>query len=333
MLLKDVPNGVLFADWDMGDPIQGSVLTGIHHPAGSYKRISIGKRTSDFTVNVDGEIAPAEYYLEMIWDRGRVEHGSSGSPLFSSPGMLVGFCSYGLFASDGGVCQLDPAYAGYGRFSNVYKQLKDFFENLPAALVTPDPAQVRFTATNGVASAKQIVRLLTKSAGEVRYKLRTDANWILLSNTSGSTTSSAPAAVEISIDPKQFDRAGTFQSTVAIFSGAAEPQYINVIADMKVDRSNVVAAATKGSAAYSFKLKLEERNGFATRLTAVKLDGRDFSTSIIDWFGTAAIPAKGALEADLRTDFPYGPGEHVFEFWGIDEASGRRWYTTASVTF
>jgi hypothetical protein len=333
LLLKDVPGTALFADWDMGDPAMGSALTGIHHPAGSYKRISFGKRIGDTTVQVEGAVAPAALYLELLWEKGRVEHGSSGSPLFSSPGVIVGYLSYGQVRSDGNVCQVEPSLAGYGRLSNAYGQLKDYFENLPAAAVLPDGSEARFAVVNGAAPASKTLRLTTKSAGEVRYKLRADANWIVLSGATGTTSSAAPASLAITVDPSKFDRPGTYQSTVTIFSGAADPQFINVVADVKVDRSNVVATVTPGMAAYTFKLKLEEKNGMATKLTAVKLDGRDFSSSIAGWFGTATIPARGALEADLRTDYPYGGGEHVFEFWGSDEASGRKWYTTANVTF
>jgi hypothetical protein len=333
LLLKDIPAGTLFADWDMGDPSVGSGLTGIHHPAGSYKRISFGRRIADATVRVEDSIAPSTLFMELVWEKGRIEHGSSGSPLFSSPGVIVGYCSYGQVSDNVGVCQIDPSLAGYGRFSHVYTELKDQFENLPAALVLPDSPEGRFAVTNGAAPPSKTLRLTTKATGDVRYKLRADANWIVLSSITGTTSALAPASLAISVDPAKFDRAGTFQSTVTIFSGAADPQFINVFAEVRVDRSSVVATAARGPVAYSFHLKLEEKNGFATRLTAVKLDGRDFSSSISGWFGTAAIPARGAIEADLRTDYPYALGDHVFEFWGTDEATGRKWYTTADIVF
>ncbi len=63
------------------------------------------------------------------------------------------------------------------------------------------------------------------------------------------------------------------------------------------------------------------------------LDGFDFTASVAGWFGTTVIPARGALAADLTTDFAWGPGEHYFEFRGVDEAGGRPWYATTTVTF
>ena len=93
------------------------------------------------------------------------------------------------------------------------------------------------------------------------------------------------------------------------------------------------ALGQPASPRYSFQLRLDEKAGFATRLTAVKLNGYDFSASIADWFGTDLIPAKGSLEADLSTDFPFVPGPQYFEFWGVDVVSGQRWYVTAIATF
>src|SRR5262249_12972930 len=121
VLLKDVPSSVLFADWDLGDPpLQGEVA-GIHHPVGSYKRISFGERAVDATYLVEGDLAPGNLFHQVYWKKGRVEHGSSGSPLFSAPGVLIGQLSYSIFSQQLSACKIDPSFAGYGRFSNVYQ--------------------------------------------------------------------------------------------------------------------------------------------------------------------------------------------------------------------
>jgi len=341
VLLHDIPGGVQFASWDLADPPVGTSLVGIHHPAGSYKRISFGTRGADATYNVEGNIAPGNLFMEVFWNKGRIEHGSSGSPLFSSPGVIVGELSYGLFSEQVNVCEIDPSFSGYSRFSGIYEHVKDYLENLPAATVLPQPTDVRFTAVNGVSNpARQTVRLTTSAASAVNFKLRADASWIRLSTVAGTVSASAPASVDISLDTSKFDRPDKFQSTVTILSGAAAPQFINVYADVRLERSNVVATVTPNPALsqpasplYSFKLRLEEKAGFATRLTSVKLNGYDFSRSILDWFGTDLIPAKGALEADLSTDFPFVPGPQYFEFWGVDVTSGQHWYITAIATF
>ena len=97
VLLQDAPAGATFAGWDIADPPMSTALTGIHHPSGSWKRISFGERTGDATNNVQGVDAPGNLFLQVKWDSGRVEHGSSGSPLFSAPGVIVGSLSYAEF--------------------------------------------------------------------------------------------------------------------------------------------------------------------------------------------------------------------------------------------
>jgi hypothetical protein len=336
VLLKDVPSGVLFANWDMTDPPEGTALTGIHHPAGSWKRISFGVRSTDETVEVEDTTAPGSLFLNILWTKGRVESGSSGSPLFSAPGVIVGSLTYGLESSTVGVCSIDPDYAGYGRFSNVYTNLKDYFENLPSAEVLPATAGVEFSVVNGVSStARQNVQLTTKSTGETAYKLRADASWIKLSTTSGTVSATSPATVAIGIDPTKFDRADKYQSTVAILTGAADPQYIDVAATVAVDRSKVAATVTpiSGTAESSFRLRLQETAGLATRVTTVKVNGVDYSPSLSDWFGTTLIPAKGTLEAQLSANFIFSSGLQFFEFRGTDETTGRKWYITATATF
>src|SRR6185295_11892243 len=111
---------------------------GIHHPSASWKRLSYGQRAGDGTVDVEGSAAPGDLFLQVLWRGGRVEHGSSGSPLFSAPGVIVGSLSYGPVLEDGTVCRINPSVAGYSRFSNTYARLKDYLENLPADLVLPD---------------------------------------------------------------------------------------------------------------------------------------------------------------------------------------------------
>ena len=64
----------------------------------------------------------------------------------------------------------------------------------------------------------------------------------------------------------------------------------------------------------------------ATRLTALKFNGEDFSSSIAAWFGTDRIAANGAIVAPLTAAGNYPRGDLYFEFWGIDDASGQPWY-------
>ena len=338
LLLKDVPSGVTFAGWDTSDPPLTTLLTGIHHPMGSWKRISFGERVADLTIDLGGDIAPGDKYFEILWDKGRAEPGSSGSALFSSPGVITGTLTYGPESPDLTACQIDPMIVGYGRFSMAYPALKDYLENLPAAEVLPDKANFSFSLADRAAPAGQVVRLTTQTTGQVAYKLRADAPWILLSSMTGTLSAASPAPVTISIDAAQFTRADKYTSTVTIFSGAAPPQFINVTATVTLSQSNVTASiapnpVVQSGGQWSFKIRLVESAGAATRLTGVKLNGTDYSANIPNWFGTDHIAANGSIEAPLSGTGLFPSGAQYFEFSGVDDISGQHWYRVATVVF
>jgi hypothetical protein len=338
ILLPDVPAGVTFAGWDIADPNLGEAVTGIHHPSGSWKRISFGSRTEDATNLVDIGTAPGNLYLQVLWDRGRVEHGSSGSPLFSSPGVVVGSLSYGPVLSDGTVCTIVPSVAGYSRFSNTYAKVMDYLENQPASEVISDRPNLSFTVANHSAPAGQAVQLTTQSAGQSTFKLRADASWIRLSTMTGTVSAKTPAQVTITADPSQLDQPGQYSSTVTILSGAAPPQFINVTATVRLDQSNVVPAITpnpvvQSGGQWSFQIRLLETAGAATRVTGIKVNGTDYSPAIDNWFGTNHIAANGAIAAPLHGTGLFPPGNQYFEFWGIDDASNQPWYRVTTVNF
>ena len=338
ILLQDAPAGTTFAGWDTADPAVSSSLTGIHHPSGSWKRISFGERVADETNEVEGQSAVGDKFLQVEWAKGRVEHGSSGSPLFSAPGVVVGSLSYGPVLSDGTVCTINPSVAGYSRFSNIYPRVRDYLENLPADLITPAKPSVSFSMANRTAAAAQSVQLVTQATGNVTYKLRADANWIKLSSVTGSVSAKTPATISVSVDPTVLSQPGDYSSTVTIFSGAADPQFLRVTASVRIDQSNVSASiapnpVVQSGNEWSFSIRLAETAGAATKLTAIKFNGSDYSSSIAAWFGTNRIPANGAIVAPLHGAGTFPRGDQYFEFWGVDEASGQSWYRVATVTF
>ena len=338
VLLQDVPAGATFAGWDIADPPLTAALTGIHHPSGSWKRISFGERVNDATTDVGGVSAPGDLFLQVQWDQGRLEHGSSGSPLFSAPGVVVGSASYAEVLSDGTVCTINPSVSGYSRFSNTYAYVKDYLENLPADLVTPSKPALSFTVTNHAAPAAQTLQLVTQSTGQVTYKLRADASWIKLSGVTGNVSAKTPATVTLALDVAQLAQPGDYSSTVTILSGAEPPQFLQVTAAVRVDQSNVVAGITpnpvvQSGAQWGFQIRLAETAGASTRVTALKFNGADYSADIVSWFGTDRIAASGAIVAPLSGAGVFPHGDQYFEFWGVDDTSGQPWYRVASVTF
>jgi len=75
----------VFAGWDTTDPDLQAYVAGIHHPMGSYKRVSFGKkRCPVLDVNVGDDRAPrGAYTRSLATTRAITQPGSSGSPLFS----------------------------------------------------------------------------------------------------------------------------------------------------------------------------------------------------------------------------------------------------------
>ena len=51
---------------------------------------------------------------------------------------------------------------------------------------------------------------------------------------------------------------------------------------------------------WSFQIRLAETAGASTRVTALKFNGADYSSSIAAWFGSGDIAANGAIVAPLR---------------------------------
>jgi hypothetical protein len=338
VLLQDVPAGVTFSGWDINDPGMGDPLAGIHHPEASWKRISFGERIDDLDVNVEGVDAPANLYLQINLDRGVVEPGSSGSPLFSSPGVIVGTLTYGPQSPVLTACEITPFVAGYARFSNAYSYLSDYLENLPAAQVVAAQSDLQFTDTNQKASSPQTVTLTTQSHGQLTYKLRADAPWIVLSNTTGTLSQNSPAQVQISVDPTKLFQPEEYSSTVTILSGAAAPQFINVNVNVSVSQSNIQPSISpnpviQSGGLWNFTVQLVETGGAATTLTALKVNGADYSSSIAGWFGTNQIAANGEISAPLSATGQFPAGTQYFEFFGVDDISGQTWYRTATVVF
>lgn len=124
---------VTFNGWNTAEPSFGQAVTGIHHPASSFKRISHGLRRGDQTVVVtdhDGtsHSAPADLYIHVSWQSGLIQGGSSGSPLFNESGQITGVASLApaILNENDQACQFNDPTAGYGRLSRAFAALEPF---------------------------------------------------------------------------------------------------------------------------------------------------------------------------------------------------------------
>ncbi|MGA2267957.1 MAG: protease pro-enzyme activation domain-containing protein [Bryobacteraceae bacterium] len=81
-----------------------------------------------------------------------------------------------------------------------------------------------------------------------------------------------------------------------------------------------------------FTVRLTEIAGVPTSLTSFTIGGYDYSDQIQSWFGSASIPARGTLSADLYSWDLTVPATQVFAFGGSD-AGGAKWTQQISIPF
>lgn len=144
--LNDIPGGVTLLGWDTGMDAAAPVA-GIHHPRGSYSRISFGHLGAGADVSVDGQSAPADHYYNVEWTDGLTEPGSSGSPLLNAAGEIVGVLTGSAAVPPGqAICAARPSSL-YGRFSSTYAALASYLDD--GATSAPTQSRVSVAVTPG----------------------------------------------------------------------------------------------------------------------------------------------------------------------------------------
>ena len=109
-LRRRLPAGVFFSGWDAQEVLAADAVVGIHHPAGVVKKYSAGevagKQDSDDVLGA----------IEVLWDEGVTEGGSSGSAIFRD-GLAIGALSHG------NVCTSGIYRDFYGPFARFFPQV------------------------------------------------------------------------------------------------------------------------------------------------------------------------------------------------------------------
>ena len=181
LLLSDRPDKAMFLGWTTADLPLDAKVVGIHHPQGSYKRISFGKRVEDEELVIgsgdDAEIGPPNRYWKIEFTEGLVQGGSSGSPLLNAANQVVGSLTAGPGFADPAVedlliCTLDPFESFYGRFANGFPQFRAYLEDaVPASMTTPangavlPGSTVDFTWSKGTSSDNFKLHIGTTAGG------------------------------------------------------------------------------------------------------------------------------------------------------------------------
>jgi uncharacterized protein (TIGR03437 family) len=340
------PTGVHFLGWNTAGPNVRDAVAGVHHPLGSWTRIAFGTRDPDETVSVSGSIAPANLFYQVNLTQGRIEPGSSGSPLVNTQGQIFGSLTAApVIPPSETACDITPFQATYGRFSAAYPALQPFLsgESLPS--VTATPASLSFTESDGAltGATSQTLTIQTTSTAALAFSAQAADSWVHLSTATGSVSSTAPATINVTVDPAAFSQPGTYTSSIGISAGIVAPVSIPVQLTVSATRSRIVASIdpnpvlqqTADAQGYSwfYTITLTETSGFPTRLTAVRFNGSDVTASILPLFGSGTIPAFGAISASVRSRGIVPPQTGVYEFSGADLTVGTPWMVTQSVTF
>jgi hypothetical protein len=178
LLDQDPPTGTYFLGWNASDALIGSAVHGIHHPDGSYKRISFGSITSNFPP-LDG-INSANYWA-VVWNSGVTEGGSSGSPLIYNSGQVVGQLTGG---NSDFPCTDPNSIDIYGRFSKTYPFVSGYINVAP-----PTPTRT-WTFTNTRTPTKTTTQAFTRTSTATPSPTRSET--FTRTATSSATPSRTP---------------------------------------------------------------------------------------------------------------------------------------------
>ncbi len=108
--LYEAPGATSYAGWSTAFFEDGDGAIGIHHPGGTFKRISFGQKEDEYNQTFclpGGSCFDAEIW-EIEWTTGQTQPGSSGSPVFDTLHRVRGTLSGG--PTD------DCTISKYGRF-------------------------------------------------------------------------------------------------------------------------------------------------------------------------------------------------------------------------
>lgn len=213
---------VYFAGWDAnGDPIQS--VTGIHHPAGDAKKISMENDDIISTVYLENPVDPDGFHWRVIdWDSGTTEGGSSGSPLFdNSTKRLVGMLSGGFAACGNN----DSDW--YGKFSVAWSNngTTDPSERLSDWL---DPTNTGILAIDGYGVSDIMISSTSSQINTCATDVDFDFDLTLATSVNSVTFSATglPVGTSASFDTNPATTNGTYTLSITGIAGAAAGSYM-----------------------------------------------------------------------------------------------------------
>ena len=133
-LKKNPPQNAFFAGWTSDAiRIENTGVLAIHHPKGMLKKYAQGYLTRLMT-----QVNEKQWFYGVIWDKGQIDFGSSGSGLFTLDQDGHYLLRGGLYAAKFPQCTLSAeSEVFYSRFADVFPMIKHFL--LPSLPLKRDP--------------------------------------------------------------------------------------------------------------------------------------------------------------------------------------------------
>ncbi|HYE74737.1 MAG TPA: BACON domain-containing carbohydrate-binding protein, partial [Blastocatellia bacterium] len=166
-----VPAGVRYAGWDATRPTVGTSVTGLHHPAGEYKRISYGSLVNAPCGSLSGQ--ECDNLLKVRWSSGITEPGSSGSAIFTgtaSDPRLVGT----LLGGDSS-CTDRNGIDLYGRFDLFFPAVSRYLTG-NGCTYHVSPLENTFDANGGTGN----ITVIPLEGAQCDWQTTTAASWITI---------------------------------------------------------------------------------------------------------------------------------------------------------
>jgi uncharacterized protein (TIGR03437 family) len=342
LLNSPAPGGVAFLNWNVALDAAASV-TGIHHPQGSYTRISQGSRTADAGFTNSGETGPAALYYQVAWSSGLTEEGSSGSPLLNDNQEIVGTLFGGPVVPPGADVCGGQHTAIYGRFTNAFPVVKQYLQDTSPDTVSADTAGLNFQVIDGVGAgpAQQKIGLTSPAVTPFGYTVLASRSWIKAVPSTDRVSAGSPASLAVSIDPAGLTSPGSYSGSITVTLANGSSVSIPVAATIVVTRSNVSVsispnpvyefADTSGSV-WIFTVTVQEKAGVKTRITGFKVDSTDLTASMQSAYG-ANLAASSGFSTAIHLPNATVPSTHTVEVDGVDDATGYTWTQTVPVQF
>ena len=184
-LLTSVPPiaNPYFVGWDRDSIALPQTSVGIHHPRGDIKKISTeihpAKIKTTSTIWNNNVVTPPNHHLEVLFDDGTFEDGSSGSALLNPDGRIVG-------QLHGGISSCLTANGLYGRFALSWnagatpaERLKEWLDPDNTGVTFLDsyapPNYIRISGNVALDDGRPVAKTTLYLSGTINDTVETDA--------------------------------------------------------------------------------------------------------------------------------------------------------------